>query len=144
MEENLHAKKTSWSLPVVSIQYRLVTQPDGRTDRDRDRHTSTANTALAWRRAVKTTTTLETERGRQTEMKTDTGPLVDVAHNRDSWPASWCRRQSVTTCGVLAGCCSCPALCTHSACESSVHSLRATPSYHLFAVTASCYHETGM
>ena len=37
--------------PVVSIQYRLVT--DGRTDGRTDGHMMTANTALAWRRAVK-------------------------------------------------------------------------------------------
>jgi len=41
--------------PVVSIQYRLVTdeQTDRRTDRQTDRHTTTANTAQARSRAVK-------------------------------------------------------------------------------------------
>ena len=38
----------------VSVEHRLV------TDRQTDRHTTTANTAPAWGRAVKIRTTLET------------------------------------------------------------------------------------
>ena len=38
-------------------------------------------------------------------------------------PGSWRRRRSTMTCGVRAGWCSCFALWTHSACESSVRSL---------------------
>jgi len=45
--------KTSLIIPVVSTQYRLVM--DGWTDRQTERHTTTAHTALALRRAVKKT-----------------------------------------------------------------------------------------
>jgi len=38
---------------VISMQYRRVT-PTHETNRQADRHTTTAHTALAWRRAVKT------------------------------------------------------------------------------------------
>ena len=48
--------KTSLILPVVSTQYRLVM--DGWTDRQTERHTTTAHTALALRRAVKKITCL--------------------------------------------------------------------------------------
>jgi len=55
MEESLHDKTSSIRL-VVSIEYRLVTdgRTDGQTDGWTDRHTTTASTALAQRRTLKT------------------------------------------------------------------------------------------